>query len=70
MNLLPSKNFRRLFQRRACSNCKYWMDDPRYNLKWHYLCIRPDHSILGDWMDNEPEFHVCDRHAWRDPKGE
>lgn len=58
-DLLPVKNFRSLYHRRACSRCRHWVLEEESL----WACQRPD-GPWGDWNTIEPEWHVCDRFAW------
>ena len=72
--LKPVKNFRSLFHRRCCSQCRHWnavysetVSDYHGSGPMHsgYACDRVN-GPEGDWNACEPEFYVCDRFAWRD----
>lgn len=60
--LKPPKNYRYLYNRRACSNCKYWNMD---KTKEFYECERDPANIAGEWGDINPEFRICDGHKWQ-----
>lgn len=74
MKLKPVKNYRNLFNRRTCSQCKHWnevyyKDSYDQNRVVGFECAR-EGGPEGDWTSIEPEWHVCDRFNWRDPYGE
>ena len=76
MELKPVKNYRHLFNRHTCSQCRYWNVTYYEAEGWDattrkasgFACDRKG-GPEGDWNAIEPEFHVCDRFNWRDPIG-
>lgn len=60
--LKPAKNHRWIF-RRACSNCSHWVADESDSM---FKCRRSPEDIWGGWIDNEPEWHICDRWKGKD----
>ena len=60
--LKPPRNYRDTFHR-CCARCKYWNQVGGVDEFSGHACDRPN-GPEGDWHDNEPEFHVCDRFKW------
>jgi len=57
--LKQAKNYHWI-RKRCCANCNHWTWRDRQEDRW-YACARSPEAIAGDWNENAPEWHVCDR---------